>query len=48
MLAKDLFFWRWAKRKLMNDFREQATRAIAPVVIHAAVSPSAPTVIRST
>jgi hypothetical protein len=48
MLAKDLFFWRWAKRKLMNDFREQATRAIAPVVIHAAASPSAPPVIRST
>jgi hypothetical protein len=47
-LAKDLFFWRWAKRKLMNDFREQATRAIAPVVIHAAASPSAPPVIRST
>lgn len=45
-LGKDLFFWRWAKRKLMQDFREQATRVIAPVVVHsAAASPAAPPVI---
>lgn len=33
-LGKDFFFWRWSRRKLMQDFREQATRVVAPVVIH--------------
>lgn len=33
-LGKDVFFWRWSRRKLMRDFREQATRVVAPVVIH--------------
>lgn len=30
-LAKDFFFIGWARRKLLRDFRERATRAIAPI-----------------
>jgi len=33
-LGKDYFFWSWSRRKLMRDFREQATRVVAPVMIH--------------
>lgn len=45
-LGKDFFFWRWSQRKLMRDFREQATRVVAPVVIHStAARISAPRII---
>lgn len=48
-LGKDYFFWRWSRRKLMQDFREQATRVVAPVVVHSNVaSPPAPPVIHPT
>ena len=37
-LGKDFLFWRWSRRKLMQDFREQATRVVAPVVIQTAAA----------
>lgn len=37
-LGKDYFFWRWSRRKLMRDFREQATRIVAPIVVHPPVA----------
>jgi len=36
-LAKDFLFIRWARRKLLRDFRERATRTIAP--IHVPLTP---------
>ncbi len=30
-VAKDIFFWLWARRKLYSEFRERAARATAPM-----------------
>jgi hypothetical protein len=48
-LGKDFFFWRWSRRKLISDFREQATRVVVPIVVHSpAARAPAPPVIRPT
>ncbi|MSU59439.1 MAG: hypothetical protein EXS35_14920 [Pedosphaera sp.] len=45
-LAKDALFFFWARKKLLRDFREMATRAVAPVCITATpVLPPVPPVM---